>query len=160
MKTRYLMQNLCCVFFLMATGTVPVYAADEGPDERYIDFGKETPSGTVEFEAKQMALIVGGGWGSGTLRYQGKDHTFKIAGLKAGGVGYSQLDVSGEVYFLNTLDDFPGKYGEIALGATAVKGGVHASVQNSKGVVLRLKAKSKGVALNLGVGGLSIKFEE
>ena len=29
MKTRYLMQNLCCVFFLMATGTIKIAEAGE-----------------------------------------------------------------------------------------------------------------------------------
>ena len=35
-----------------------------------------------------------------------------------------------------------------------------ATVENSKRVILRLKAKTTGLALNLGVGGISIKLEE
>jgi hypothetical protein len=35
-----------------------------------------------------------------------------------------------------------------------------ATVENSKRVILRLKAKITRLALNLGVGGISIKLEE
>ena len=160
MKTNRLIKTMLCTFFLLSAGMTSVYAEDEAPEQPYIDFDKETISGTVEIEAKQIALIVGGGWGSGVLHFQGQDYPFKITGLKAGGVGYSELDAVGDVYFLNKLEDFPGKYGTGAIGATAVKGGIKATVENSKGVILRLKAKTAGLALNLGVGGISIKLEE
>lgn len=62
--------------------------------------------------------------------------------------------------FLDKLEGFSGTDGQSALGATAVKGAVVATVENIKGVILRLKAKTTGLALNLGVGGISIKLEE
>lgn len=159
MKTNHIIRTVFCAFFLLATGAPSAYA-EEAPEQRHIDFEKETISGTVEIKAKQIALIVGGGWGSGVLNFQGQDHPFKVTGLKAGGVGFVELDAVGDVYFLDKLEDFPGKYGTAAIGATAVKGSIVATVENNKGVILRLKAKSKGAALNLGVGGMSIKFEE
>ena len=159
MKARHLIQTIFCGLFLLTTGMTSVYA-EEAPEQRHIDFDKETPSGSVEIEGKQIALIVGGGWGGGVLRYQGQDHPFKITGLKAGGIGYVELDAVGEVYFLDKLEDFPGKYGTVAIGAAAVKGSMVATVENTRGVILRLKAKSEWAALNLGVGGISIKFEE
>ena len=160
MKVNFLIKALAGGLFLLVTGMNAVNAADQAEEQRYIDFDKETPSGTVELEGKQVAFIVGGGWGNGVLNFKGKDHHFKITGLKAGGIGYVKLDAVGEVYFLNKLEDFAGKYGSGALGATAVKGSVWATVENNNGVIMRLKAKSEGVALNLGVGGISIKFEE
>jgi len=159
MKIRDLVQTLLCAFCLLYAGMSPVYA-EEAPEQRYIDFDKETPSGTMELEGKQIALIVGGGWGSGVLHFQGQDYPFKVTGLKAGGIGYVEMDAVGDVYFLEKLEDFSGKYGTAAIGATMVKGGVVATVENGKGVILRLKAKSSGAALNLGVGGMSIKLEE
>jgi len=159
MKSNYLIKSVLYVFFLLSVGMTSIYA-EEAPEQRYIDFDKETPSGSVEIEAKQIALIVGGGWGGGVLHFQGQDYPFKVTGLKAGGVGYVELDAVGEVYFMDKLEDFSGKYGTAAIGATAVKGSVVATVENNNGVILRLKAKSTGVALNLGVGGMSIKLEE
>jgi hypothetical protein len=160
MKARYFIQTVLCTFFLLGAGMTSVYAEDESPEQPYIDFDKETPSGTVEIEGKQIAFIVGGGWGSGVLHFQGQDYPFKITGLKAGGVGYSKIEAVGDVYFLDKLEDFSGTYGQSAIGATAAKGGMVATVENSKGVILRLKAKTTGLALNLGVGGISIKLEE
>ena len=160
MKASHLIKTLLCAFCLLGAGMTPVYAEDEAPEQRYIDFDKETISGTVEIEARQLAFIVGGGWGKGVLNFKDKDHPFKITGLKAGGVGYVEMDIVGEVYFLNKLEDFAGKYGTGSIGATAVKGSVWATIENNTGVILRMKAKSEGLALNLGVGGISIKFEE
>ena len=160
MKTNYLIKTVLCAFCLLATGMTSVYAEDESPEQPYIDFDKETPSGTVEIEAKQIAFIIGGGWGSGVFHFKGQDYPFKITGLKAGGVGYVKLDAVGDVYFLDKLEDFSGTYGQSAIGATAAKGSIVATVENSKGVILRLKAKTTGLALNLGVGGISIKLEE
>jgi hypothetical protein len=85
MKTNQLINTVLCAFFLLAAGMPAAYAEEEMPEQRYIDFDKETPSGSVELSGKQIALIVGGGWGSGVLHYQGKEHPFKITGLKAGG---------------------------------------------------------------------------
>ena len=155
-----IVKTVLCAFLLVVGGMSSAYAEDEIPEQRYIDFDKETPSGSVEISGKQIALIVGGGWGSGVLHYQGEDHPFKISGLKAGGVGYVEIEAAGEVYFLNKLEDFPGMYRQGAVGAAAVKGGMMATAENSKGVILRLKAKTEGVALNLGLGGMSIRFEE
>lgn len=160
MKASYFIKTMLCVFCLLSAGMTQVYAEDEAQEQRYIDFDKETISGTVEIEAKQLAFIVGGGWGSGVLNYKGQDHAFKITGLKAGGVGYVEMDIVGEVYFLNKLEDFAGKYGAGSIGATAVKGSVWATIENNTGVILRMKAKSEGLALNLGAGGISIKFGE
>jgi hypothetical protein len=160
MKTNYLIKTVLCAFFLLAAGMTPVYAEDESPEQPYIDFDKETPAGTVEIEGKQIAFIIGGGWGSGVFHFQGQDYPFKISGLKAGGFGYSKIEAIGDVYFLDKLEDFSGTYGQSALGATAVKGSIVATIENSKGVILRLKAKTTGLALNLGVGGISIKLEE
>ena len=159
MKARFLIQTILCTFFLLTTGMTPAYA-EEAPEQPYIDFDKETPSGSVDVEATQVAFIVGGGWGGGVLHFQGQDYPFKVTGLKAGGFGYVKLEAVGEVYFLEKLEDFPGTYGSAAIGATAVKGSIVATIENSKGVILRLKAKSEGAALNLGVGGISIKFED
>ena len=160
MKINYLLTALFGGLLLVVTSVNTVHAMDQEEEQRYIDFDKETPSGTVQLEGKQVAFIVGGGWGSGVLNFKGKDYPFKITGLKAGGIGYVKLDAVGEVYFLNKLEDFAGKYGAGSLGATAVKGSIWSTVENNQGVIMRLKAKSEGVALNLGAGGISIKFEE
>jgi hypothetical protein len=103
---------------------------------------------------------VGGGWGSGVLHFQEQDYPFKVKGLTVGGVGFTEVDATGDVYFLNSTEDFPGAYSVGTAGITVGKGMGGGVFQNAKGVVLKLKGKSTGVALDLGLGGMEISFEE
>lgn len=130
---------------------------DEPGGDRLAD---AVPSGTVDIQAKSLRLLVGGNWGSGVLHYQDNDYPFTVRGLTVGGVGFTEVDATGDVYFLNNLQDFEGTYGAATIGATVGKGKGGGEFENSKGVVIRLKAKSKGVALSLGTGGIEVKFAE
>jgi hypothetical protein len=116
----------------------------------------EEPSGTVTIKETEVGFIIGGDWGHGTLNYEGASHMFHLGGLKLGGLGVNVSDVTGDVYGLTDIKDFPGIYFKAEAGATAVEGGVGTWVKNDKGVSLHLKAKSKGLALSIGVEGLSI----
>lgn len=117
------------------------------------------PSGTITIDQTQFGLIIGGNVGGGQLTVDGKTHEFKLGGLSLGAnIGVSQLEARGEVYNLNTLDDFEGNYvttgGQIALGGGV--GGMQ--LQNAKGVVLRLDATTQGLQFNVGAGGVNIYF--
>lgn len=145
---------------LLTTAMMPVHAQGEGAEQRDIDFDKETPSGSVAFESKQIGLIAVGGWGSGTLNFQGESQAFKISGLKVGRVGYSILEVTGQVYFLNNLENFPSTYGKIGIGAIPIKQGAVATLENSNGVVLQLEAKAVRGCAEPGSWWPPSKFEE
>jgi hypothetical protein len=116
----------------------------------------EKPSGTVTIKETEVGLLIGGDWGHGTLNYEGESHMFHLGGLKLGGLGVTVSEVSGDVYGLTDIKDFPGIYFKAEAGATAVEGGTGTWVKSDKGVSLHLKAKSKGLALSIGVEGLSI----
>ena len=148
--------SLFCLFTIfMFAATVTV--AEEG--FKHIDFDKETPSGTLEFEATAVKLLAGGTWGKGVLNYQGKAYPLKVKAATLGGIGYQKIEGEGEVYFLDKLEDFTGKYGSAAAGASAGKGKGVATLQKGN-VVLQLRAKSKGVALAASLGGISIEFAD
>jgi hypothetical protein len=116
----------------------------------------EKPSGTVTIKETEVGFIIGGDWGHGTLNYEGTRHMFHLGGMKLGGAGVTVSEVDGDVYGLTDIKDFPGIYFKAEAGATAVEGGVGTWVKNDKGVSLHLKAQSKGLALSIGVEGLSI----
>ena len=63
------------------------------------------PSGRVEFDITSVKLIAGAQWGSGTLRYEGKNYPLKVKALSVGGVGYKEVKASGSVYDLKRLED-------------------------------------------------------
>ena len=79
------------------------------------------PDATIDFEATQMRLILGGAKGKGVLHFQGKDYPFTMEAVSVGGVGYSEVAGTGTVHYLKKVEDFAGRYN--AVGAGAVVGG-------------------------------------
>jgi len=126
--------------------------------ERIKVIKKGPPSATLNFEATQLRLLLGGGGGKGVLHYQSKDYPFTGKGASAGGIGYAEVEGTGEVFFLNKLEDFAGTYGAATAGAALVEGVSTASYQNQKCVVMILSSKSKGAGLFMGVAAISIEL--
>jgi hypothetical protein len=114
-------------------------------------------SGTVEVQAQQVRLIVGGAKGTGVLHFNGKDYKFKMSGASVGGVGVTKVDAVGTVYNLKDIKDFPGIYAGMGVGATAVEGAGASSWEN-KGVVIKMKSKTEGLALNFGINSVNIEL--
>jgi len=115
-------------------------------------------SGTLTIDETQVMLLVGGSFGGGTLSFQGATHEFKVKGLKLGGIGMHKVSLSGDVYHLTDLKDFNGTYFAAEAGITVVKGVGGFWLKNSNGVTLHLTSKAEGLALSVGVEGLSIKM--
>lgn len=116
-------------------------------------------SGTVEINSTQIAFLISGKAGGGTLEYQGKEYPFGIAGLGVGGIGIQTLNAVGAVYNLDKLSDFSGVYTQVRAGVTLGSGTSYLKLGNAKGVTLDLRASTKGVALSLGVDGMVITLE-
>lgn len=138
--------------------SLPVMAEENimgQPDEK-----KELiESGTIEVNAEQYRLIIGGSRGTGVLHFNGKDYNFKLSGKSLGGVGVTKTKAVGTVYNLKTLHDFPGSYSGMGVGAVAVKGVGATSWENSKGVVVKMQAKTaEGLAMNMGINNVEIEL--
>lgn len=118
--------------------------------------GDKEPSGTVVIDETQVMVIIGGSSGGGTLTFDGKSYNFKTGGLKLGIVSIQNVHVTGNVYDLDDVKDFPGTYLQLEAEATLVEGSGGLWMKNSKGVTLHLKSNNEGVALNLGATGLKI----
>ena len=117
------------------------------------------PSGTVTIHQVQVAFIGSGTSGGGTLRFRGKNYSFKLGGLGIGGIGVSRIDASGTVYNLNRLQDFNGVYGQARTGWAVGKSGKGEMwLQNGNGVYLKLRAQRQGLSLNLGADGMVIQL--
>ena len=118
----------------------------------------EAPSGSIHFEEMQVMAILGGDWGHGTLGYNGKTYKFKLTGMGAGGMGVHKISATGKVYHLKDISEFPGKYDELRAGITVGEGAGGYYIRNDKGVVLELKTHAEGVALSIGVQGVTIQM--
>jgi hypothetical protein len=120
----------------------------------------KTPSGTIVIDETQIMWMVGGDIGGGTLEFQGESHKFKLGGLKLGGFGVHKMNLTGDVYELNKVEDFAGVYAEAEVGFTVGNEGKGDFwLKNDKGVKLHLKSpSSKGIALDLGAEGVDIRM--
>ena len=118
------------------------------------------PDATVSLSGKSVAAGVGFSWGKGTLHYKGKSYPFSVDGLSVGDVGASSITATGNVYHLKSVHDFNGQYTAVSAGATVGGGGGAASMRNANGVVMNLKATTRGVELKAGVDGIKVTVEK
>ena len=121
----------------------------------------KTVSGTLVIDETQVMLLLGGDMGGGTLLLGDKSYSFKTGGIKIGGLGVHKIHMTGDVYDLNDVADFPGVYFVAEAGATLGDSGTAAIwLKNSKGVTLHMKtSEAKGIALSIGVEGLKITMK-
>lgn len=124
------------------------------------DIAKAKPTATLTFEAEQIRLIIGGSKGNGVLTFKGKKYPFSVKGGSVGGVGVTKSHGTGDVYFLNKIEDFPGTYSAATIGAVAVKGVGGSSYENNKGVYIAVKSKGEGLALNLGLAIIEVTLDK
>jgi hypothetical protein len=137
---------------------MPVYvsAQEVKPSRTAEEIKNAKPSGTIEVEAAQLRLIVGGAQGKGTLHFKGKSYPFTMKGGTVGGVGATKVTATGDVYFLENVADFAGTYSAATIGAALGPGFGGSQYENGKGVFINVKSKTEGVGLNLGLGVVSI----
>ena len=146
MRPRRIILSLAMVMVLAFISPLGAQATETNPN----------PTGEVTIKTTRVAVGLGFTWGDGTLKFKGKDYKFKVKGLNLIGVGVASLNAKGDVYNLEKLSDFPGKYYAVEAGATLIKGSSGLVIKNYHGVIINLKTKEKGVDLRVGNEGLSI----
>ena len=116
--------------------------------------------GKIKIDDTQISFIVGGSWGKGVLSYNGVNYEFKIKGLKVGAIGVSKVSAVGNVYNMSDLSKFSGTYvaGQAGIALAGGVGGT--ALENQYKVYIKLRSTQKGVALNLGIDGLTIELTD
>ncbi|EFL52968.1 conserved hypothetical protein [Solidesulfovibrio fructosivorans JJ]] len=137
------------VFLLLACAAAPTLVLAE-------DLGR--PSAYVSMQIGQGGFILSATGGRGEVTFKGRTYPFKVGGLGVGGLGVSKVTAVGEVYRLKRLEDFPGAFFQARAGFTAIEGKGVQWLENTNGVILKLRSTSKGVSLNLGADGLKIEM--
>lgn len=135
--------------------------ADSEAEVEEIDPDSLEPSGEIELKQYTVAYMGSGTLGGGTLTVDGETYPFNITGLGIGGIGASSIDAEGVVYNLPNLDAFPGTYGNARLGMTAGDSGSGKLwLKSPTGVVIELESEMRGLALNSGLDGIYIDWDE
>lgn len=133
---------------LVASTGVPVARAD--PD-------RSGPQ--ITFTGDTIALVVGYGWGDGTLWFEGRPFSFTATGVTLVGAGADRIKGVAQVRNLRRVEDFEGLYALVGASGTFITlGGGRAVLRNAKGVEIHLRAQSQGLRLGLGGGGVNIKL--
>jgi hypothetical protein len=118
--------------------------------------GAKQPNGTIQVATKSVAAGVGVTWGVGTLTFRGKDHGFTVKNLSLTDFGIGEATVKGNVYKLDKLEDFAGRYTvtepDFALGGEGPRwsGSYRGLIlANEKGVVAQIWLAREGLHLRL-----------
>lgn len=119
-----------------------------------------TPDATLNIEGTFVGIGIGFNWGSGTLKYGGKEYAISMKGATLVSAGVSKTTITGNVYNLKSIEEFPGQYGAVK-GGIALGGGFSGvAMRNSKGVVVQLKTSQQGLDLTLGPEGVTFSIEQ
>ena len=139
-----------------------IMAADTAPKKQVTDKDVAAPpDATIDFEAEQFRLILGGSSGKGVLHFKGKDYPFSMKGASVGGLGVTKVEGTGVVHNLKNVQDFAGHYVGLGIGAAVASAGKgSSSFQNNKGVVVSAKSKSDGLALNMGLNAVDVSLSQ
>lgn len=115
----------------------------------------------MEMHEVQAAYIGSGSGGSGTLFFRGRSYPFRVGGVGIGGIGLSTVDAHGEVYNLQSMEQFPGTYAQGRYGfAIGTASGGDLWLKNEAGVVMHLVAKREGLMLSLGADAIRISMDQ
>jgi hypothetical protein len=140
--SNVLSRQFALAFLLLAAGCSSI--AKPGPQSVV----GMSPVGTVSMTE---IIAVGAAGGKGTLNFQGRSYSFKLAGGVTGGGGASNTEAYGEVYNLRNLSDFAGLYTQSSGGIgldTSTRSDLW--LRNSAGVVMHLTGSQSGMTLSLG----------
>jgi hypothetical protein len=116
-------------------------------------------NGTVRLKITKVGFIVGVGGGSGTLTFQGRQYRLSVGGVSAGTIGAAGADLVGTASNLRTAADIVGTYSALSAGVAVAGGGKAATLQNAKGVVLRLQGRQVGFEASLSLSGMTISMQ-
>lgn len=146
--------------FALAITTATAYA-DEHELCR-VDLATAAPSAVVSGKVKSVGFMVGLRWGNGVLTLSnGEQRRFSILGGKILETGIAANVFTGEVYNLNNVDDFEGTYWGASQKISIVKSRGEAIANNSRCVVVRIRAVGHGLQLSAPApSGVEISFTD
>ena len=116
-------------------------------------------TGSVRFHIVKAGFIIGIGGGSGTLNFRGRNYRLSIGGINVGTIGASAVDLVGTASGLRTAADIVGTYTQGSAALAIVGGGRVATLQNTNGVVIRVRGPAIGLEASLSLSGMTISMQ-
>ncbi|MFM7084466.1 MAG: hypothetical protein ACKOW3_05625 [Hyphomicrobium sp.] len=117
-------------------------------------------TGTIQIDLYKAGFIVGVSGGSGTLQYGGRSYQLVIGGVSLGAtIGASKAELVGEVLNINQPTDIEGTYTALQAGVAVAGGTKSAQLQNSQGVILKVKGKQIGLEFSIDLSGMQVSLK-
>ena len=151
--------SVCTVLAALALGAAEPASAQANFEE----CGTDLPlAGTISGQGRSVSYIVGYRWGKGVLTLNdGREFPFTVRGLKVMETGVRAMEIEGEVYNLERIEDFIGHYYGASMGLVPVKGKGEIVMNNSRCVVIVARHKSKGITMSAPAPqGITIQFAD
>lgn len=116
-------------------------------------------SGSIRFNLYKAGFIVGVSGGKGTVTFQGKRYPISIGGVSLGAtIGASKAELVGTVENVSDIHDIEGTYTAAQAGLAVAGGGKAAQLQNSNGVVLKVKGRQIGFEFSVDLSGMELRL--
>jgi hypothetical protein len=104
-------------------------------------------------EGQVLRMSDDGGVGEGTLIFQGWQHTFEVKKMLVVNIGSGTVEIDGEVWNLEKVEDFAGTYHPIAADVKGGKGLSGIWAENEKGVRVNVRTKGQDLTIRLDPAG-------
>jgi hypothetical protein len=119
----------------------------------------EAATGYVNIHIVSAGFIIGISGGSGTLTFGGRSYPLRIGGISAGAtIGASGTDLVGSASHLRGPGDIAGTYSAVGAGLSIAGGRQATQMQNSRGVILRLRGRQIGFMFSIDLSGMNISL--
>jgi len=152
--------RMLCGLVATALLSQPVYATPAGDEVTNLAAApsKVHADALVTLKGGLVSAGIGYEWGHGTVTYQGNEYAFCIRGLTVGEIGAADIQADGVIFHMSSLDDFPGKYSAVSLGAALIKGKSSAMLKNRRGVTMQLESRVTGLRFNISASGVRVSL--
>jgi hypothetical protein len=113
-------------------------------------------TGAVQLKIVKVGFIVGVGGGDGTLTYHGRTYRLGVGGVSLGTIGIAGANLVGTAYNLHNAADIAGTYVAGSASVAVVGGAKVATLQNEKGVVLKIHGVQLGLEASFSLSGMTL----
>ena len=145
--------NVMKRFQVVATAMLLVLVAGCGSTTTSGGATDALPPGTITFRENQVLRMGDGGVGEGTLIFRGWQHAFEVENMIVGGVGRGTVELDGEVWNLEKVEDFAGTYHPVKEDFEAGKGLSGVWMENEKGVRVQVRTVGQDLSVRVDAAG-------
>jgi hypothetical protein len=112
-----------------------------------------TAPGHITVRENQVLRMGDGGVGEGTLIFRGWQHAFEVKNMIVGAVGRGAVEIDGEVWNLEKVEDFAGTYHPIKEDFEAGKGLSGVWAENENGVRVHIRTEGQDLSIRVDSAG-------